>query len=163
MWIDLDELDEPTVFLKEIGVDPAGIPVVITPITRLDNPTTVEFASFLGLAHGEQPDHISDVAIVGLGPAGLATAVVSVAEGLDAACLEAVVVGGQAAASSRIENYLGFPNGISGEHLIEAAATQAQRLGARLQSPCPVAGLHAVDDIKLIELADGTKIACRAL
>jgi thioredoxin reductase (NADPH) len=163
MWIDLDELDEPTVFLKEIGVDPAGIPVVITPITRLDNPTTVEFARFLGLTHGEQPDHISDVAIVGLGPAGLATAVVSVAEGLDAACLEAVVVGGQAAASSRIENYLGFPNGISGEHLIEAAATQAQRLGARLQSPCPVAALHAVDDIKLIELADGTRIACRTL
>lgn len=163
MWIDLDELDEPAAFLEKMEVDPARIPVVITPLTRLENPSTVEFANLLGLAHSAPPDHVSDVAIVGLGPAGLAAAIVSVAEGLDAVCLDAVAVGGQAAASARIENYLGFPNGVSGNHLIAAAATQAQRLGARLASPCEVVGLRTVDDNKLIDLADGTEIACRAV
>jgi thioredoxin reductase (NADPH) len=72
-------------------------------------------------------------------------------------------VGGQAAASSRIENYLGFPNGVSGEQLVENAATQAQRLGARLTSPAEVVGLRTVDDLKVIDLLDGTEIASRAV
>lgn len=163
VWIDLDELDDPASLLEEMGVDPAAVPVVITPLARLENATTAEFAALLGLAHSAPPDHVSDVAVVGLGPAGLAAAVVSVAEGLEAVCLDAVAVGGQAAASSRIENYLGFPNGISGEQLIEAAATQAQRLGARLVSPCEVVGLRTVDAVKVIDLADGTEVAARAV
>ena len=162
-WVDLDELDDAAAFLAEIGVHAADVPVVITPLRRLEQPTTAEFASFLGLEYGERPDHIWDVAVVGLGPAGLAAAVFSVAEGLSTACLEAVAVGGQAAASSRIENYLGFPNGVSGEQLVENAATQAQRLGARLMSPSEVVGLRTVDDLKVIDLVDGTEMADRAV
>ena len=162
-WVDLDELDDSTAFLKEFGLDASSIPLVITPIRRLENPSTAEFASFLGLAYAEPLDHVHDVAVVGLGPAGLAVAVVSAAEGLETVCLEAVAVGGQAAASARIENYLGFPNGISGAQLMKAAATQAHRIGARLVSPCEVLGLRTVDDLKIIDLADGTEIVSRAV
>ncbi|MFM8237975.1 MAG: FAD-dependent oxidoreductase [Actinomycetota bacterium] len=162
-WTDLDEVDDPAALLAELGVGEADGPVVLTPLGVLHNPTTAEFAAHLGLAYDGDADHIHDVVVVGLGPGGLAAAVVAVAEGLDALCLDAVAVGGQAAASSRIENYLGFPNGISGEQLIEAASVQAQRLGARLIAPCEVVALRSAGDHKIVDLADGTTIQGRAL
>lgn len=162
-WIDLDEVEDAAAFLTDMGVSEADVPVVVTPRGVLRNPTAAEFAAHLGLAYDGGTDRVHDVVIVGLGPSGLATAVVAVAEGLDALCLDGVAVGGQAAASSRIENYLGFPNGISGEQLIEAASVQAQRLGARLIAPCEVVALHSVGDHKVIDLADGTTITCRTL
>ncbi len=77
--------------------------------------------------------------------------------------LDAVGVGGQAGASSRIENYVGFPNGVSGEELASSAAIQAQRLGARLNAPCEVAGLRVEGGFHVVELVDGSEVACRAL
>ena len=88
------------------------------------------------------PGYVFDLVVVGTGPAGLAAAVYGASEGLDTVSLDAVGTGGQAGASSRIENYVGFPNGISGEELVVRAAIQAQRLGARLNAPCEVAGLR---------------------
>ena len=79
-------------------------------------------------------------------------------EGLDTVSLDAVAIGGQAGASSRIENYVGFPNGISGEELAARAAIQAQRLGARLNAPCEVAGLRSENGFHVIVLADGSEI-----
>ena len=162
-WIDLDRHPDPIGFLAQLGIDPAAVPVVITPASRLDQPTTVEFAHSLGLDHGPALTDVHDVVIVGLGPAGLAAAIVAVSEGLDVVCLEAVAVGGQAAASSRIENYLGFPNGISGKELTTSAALQAQRLGARLTSPSKVVGLRVADEHRVIQLEDGTEIASRTV
>lgn len=162
-WVDLDELDEPEAYLAALGATAHDVPLVITPTAQLTRPTTAEFANFLGLEHIDPPDHVNDVTVIGLGPAGLAAAVVAVAEGLSAVCLEGVAVGGQAAASSRIENYLGFPNGVSGEQLVEHASTQAQRLGARLVSPCQVTGLRTVGDLRVVDLADGTEVASRTV
>ncbi len=104
-----------------------------------------------------------DVVVVGGGPAGLAAAVYGASEGLDTVSLDAVSTGGQAAASSRIENYVGFPNGISGEELASRAAIQAQRLGARLNAPCEVAGLRVEAGFQVIVLADGSEIPSRTV
>lgn len=86
------------------------------------------------------PGYIFDLVVVGSGPAGLAAAVYGASEGLRTVSLDAAAIGGQASASSRIENYAGFPNGISGEDLAARAAVQAMRLGARLNAPCEVVG-----------------------
>ena len=101
--------------------------------------------------------------MVGTGPAGLAAAVYGASEGLDTISLDAVAIGGQAGTSSRIENYVGFPNGISGEDLASRAAVQAQRLGARLNAPCEVAGLRVEHGFHVVVLADGSEIPTRAV
>ncbi len=101
--------------------------------------------------------------MVGSGPAGLAAAVYGASEGLRTVSLDAVAIGGQAGSSSRIENYAGFPNGISGEDLTGRAAVQAMRLGARLNAPCEVAGLRTEAGFHVIVLADGSEIPTRAV
>jgi thioredoxin reductase (NADPH) len=101
--------------------------------------------------------------VIGTGPAGLAAAVYGASEGLDTVSLDAVGTGGQAGASSRIENYVGFPNGISGEDLVVRAAIQAQRLGARLSSPCEVAGLRTDSAFHAVVLSDGSEVPCRTV
>src|SRR4029077_3935895 len=97
------------------------------------------------------------------GPAGLAAAVYGASEGLDTISLDAVAIGGQAGSSSRIDNYVGFPKGISGEDLVARAAIQAQRLGARLNAPCEVAGLRVEHGFHVVELTDRSEIPCRAV
>ena len=109
------------------------------------------------------PGYVFDLVVIGTGPAGLAAAVYGASEGLDTVSLDAVGTGGQAGASSRIENYVGFPNGISGEDLVVRAAIQAQRLGARLSSPCEVAGLRTDSTFHAVVLADGSEIPCRTV
>ena len=108
------------------------------------------------------PGYIFDLVVVGTGPAGLAAAVYGASEGLSTVCLDAVAIGGQAGSSSRIENYAGFPNGISGGDLTSRAAVQALRLGARLNAPCEVVGLRAEGSFNVIVLRDGTEIPARA-
>jgi thioredoxin reductase (NADPH) len=93
----------------------------------------------------------------------LAAAVYGASEGLDTISLDAVATGGQAGTSSRIENYVGFPNGISGEELASRAAIQAQRLGARLNAPCEVTALHVEHDYLVLTLNDGSEIPCRTV
>jgi thioredoxin reductase (NADPH) len=104
-----------------------------------------------------------DLVVVGSGPAGLAAAVYGASEGLRTVCLDAISVGGQAGSSSRIENYAGFPNGISGEELTGRAAVQAMRLGARLNSPCEVVGLSPEPGFHVVQLSDGSEIPTRAV
>jgi len=104
-----------------------------------------------------------DLVVVGSGPAGLAAAVYGASEGLHTVSLDAVATGGQAGASSRIENYVGFPSGISGEELTSRAAIQAQRLGAQLSAPCEAAGLRVHDGFHVVVLSDGSEIPTRTV
>ncbi len=124
-WIDLEDVDDPPVFLASIGARPSDVPVVITPMARLLHPSPGEFAAHLGLTYREIPGYLTDLLVVGSGPAGLAAAVYGASEGLATIALDAIAVGGQAGASSRIENYVGFPNGVSGDDLVGSAAIQA--------------------------------------
>ena len=144
-----------------LGAD--DMPVVLTQSKVLSRPSTGEFADLLGLTYRPIPDDSFDLVVVGTGPAGLAAAVYGASEGLSTISLDAVAVGGQAGASSRIENYMGFPNGISGEGLTSNAAIQAQRLGAHLNAPCEVVGLDIEHGHTIVQLADGTGIHCRTV
>lgn len=162
-WIDLEEVNAPDVFLASVGARPADVPFVITPTARLRRPSPGEFAQHLGLTYAALPGFHADLVVVGGGPAGLAASVYGASEGLETVCLDAIGPGGQAGASSRIENYVGFPNGVSGDDLTSRAAIQAMRLGARLNAPCDVAGLRSDDGFHVVVLADGSEIPARAV
>jgi thioredoxin reductase (NADPH) len=162
-WIDLEEADDVAVFLAGMGLRPGDTPVVVTPTKTLRRPTPGQFADHLGLTFHAPPGYLFDLVVVGSGPAGLAAAVYGASEGLATVSVDAVAVGGQAAASSRIENYVGFPNGISGEDLTSQAAIQAQRLGARLNAPCEAVGLRVEHGFHVVVLADGSEIPGRAV
>jgi thioredoxin reductase (NADPH) len=163
VFMDMDDEAGVDALLASIGLQPADTPVVITPLATLIRPTPGELAEHLGLAYSPAPNRIFDLVVVGAGPAGLAAAVYGASEGLSTVGLDAVSTGGQAGTSSRIENYVGFPNGISGRDLTGKAAIQAQRLGAQLATPCTVAGLRADDGFFVVTLADGSEIPCRAV
>ena len=114
--------------LAHFGLQRAELPAVVTPEDRVfRNPATAEIADALGLTERIDPAHVFDVAVVGAGPAGLAVAVYAASEGLDTIVVEGLAPGGQAGTSSRIENYLGFPTGISGQALAGRAMVQAQK------------------------------------
>jgi thioredoxin reductase (NADPH) len=162
-WIDLEESDDVEVLLASMGLRPVHTPVVITPTAVLRRPTPGEFAEQLGLTFHSAPGYTFDLVVVGGGPGGLAAAVYGASEGLDTIALDAIATGGQAGASSRIENYVGFPNGISGEELTARAAIQAQRLGARLNAPCQVAGLRTEHGFQVVVLADGSEIPTKTV
>ena len=162
-WTDLEDIEDPPVFLANFGARPGDVPVVVTPTALLRRPTPGEFAAHLGLTYQSVPGSVSDLVVVGTGPAGLAAAVYGASEGLATVALDAVSAGGQAGASSRIENYVGFPNGVSGEDLVARAAIQAMRLGAHLNAPCEVAGLRVEEGFHVVVLADGSGISTRAV
>ena len=162
-WVDVEDDDDFDVMLAGMGFRLRDLPVVITPTAVLRHPTPGEFAEHLGLTFHPQPGFIFDLVVVGSGPAGLSAAVYGASEGLSTVSLDAVATGGQAGASSRIENYVGFPNGISGEELASRAAIQAQRLGAQLNAPCVVAGLRVEDGFQVVVLDDGSEIPCRTV
>ena len=162
-WIDIEDEDDIEVMLADMGFRRSDTPVVITSTGVLRHPSPGELADHLGLTFRPVPGYMFDLVVVGSGPAGLAAAVYGASEGLDTLSLDGAATGGQASASSRIENYVGFPSGISGEELTSRAAIQAQRLGARLNSPCEVGGLRVEDGFHVIELSDGSEIPCRAV
>jgi thioredoxin reductase (NADPH) len=162
-WTDLEDEEDPAVLLAGLGVKPRDAPIVVTPNALLRSPTPGEFAAHLGLTFRPAPGYLCDLVVVGSGPAGLAAAVYGASEGLDTISLDAVAIGGQAGTSSRIENYVGFPNGVSGEDLAASAAIQAMRLGARLNAPCQVAGLRVEHGFHVIVLADGSELPSRAV
>ena len=151
--------------LASLRPEDADLPIVLgADGTVLRNPSEHELAERLGLLPPIDPDHLYDVAVVGAGPAGLATAVYAASEGLSVAVLEARAFGGQAGASARIENYLGFPTGISGQALASRAFIQAQKFGADVVIPGAVARLDcARTDGYALELADGTRLRARAV
>ncbi len=162
-WIDVEDAEDPDVLLEPMGLRTQDIPAVITATDTLRRPSTAAFAEHLGLTFQPVPDYVFDLVVVGSGPAGLAAAVYGASEGLRTVSLDAVAIGGQAGASSRIENYAGFPNGISGEELTGRTAVQAMRLGARLNSPCEVVGLHSQGSFQVVVLRDGSEIPARAV
>ena len=129
----------------------------------LKNPSEVELAHCLGMVRTDDPHRTYDVAIVGAGPAGLATAVYAASEGLSVIVLDANAFGGQAGASARIENYLGFPTGISGRALAGRAFTQAQKFGAETAIPVEVVRLDCAADPLTLGLADGRNLNARAV
>jgi len=133
--------------IKRFHVDPGQLPIVMCPSGQLlRNPSETELARCIGLVGPIDPDRIYDVAIVGAGPAGLAAAVYAASEGLSVLTFDRRAFGGQAGASSRIENYLGFPAAISGMALMARAYTQAHKFGVETAIPTEVKGLEAVDD-----------------
>jgi thioredoxin reductase (NADPH) len=162
-WIDLEEADDVGVLLASKGLRAGDSPVVITPNGVLRHPTPGQFADRLGLTYHPIPGRTFDLVVVGVGPAGLAASVYGASEGLDIVSLDAVGPGGQAGSSSRIENYVGFPNGISGGDLAASAAIQAQRLGAWLVSPCEVSGLRVEEGFHVVSLIDESEVPARAV
>ena len=141
-WIDVEDAEDVEALLKTMDLRPADTPVAITPTEILRRATPAVFAEHLGLTYRPTPGYIFDLVVVGSGPAGLAASVYGASEGLRTVSLDAMAIGGQAGSSSRIENYTGFPNGISGGDLTARSAVQAMRLGAQLNSPCEVVGLR---------------------
>jgi thioredoxin reductase (NADPH) len=142
--------------MVELGLEPNDLPAVVMPDRRLlRNPTTAEFADGLGLTERFGRDERWDVAVIGAGPAGLAAATYAASEGLRTVVIEALAPGGQAGTSSRIENYLGFPTGISGQALAGRAQVQAQKFGARIAVSRMVTGLDCSSHPFRIHLEDG--------
>ena len=162
-WLDPDADPEVEEHLRQFHVPPSDLPVVVVTGSILRRPTVGELAQYLGLTVDSLTDRCFDLVIVGGGPAGLAAAVYGASEGLRTLALERRAVGGQAGSSSRIENYLGFPMGISGGDLAQRAEVQAEKFGAHLTSPCAAVGLREEAGHLLVKLSDGTAVAGRAV
>jgi thioredoxin reductase (NADPH) len=151
-------------FLSCFGLEASELPVVIVPGKRvLRNPPTSLLADELGLTEAIDPGRVYDLAVIGAGPAGLAAAVYAASEGLDTIVIEALAPGGQAGTSSKIENYLGFPTGISGQALAGRAQVQAQKFGARLAIAHTATGLDCTRPPYRVLLDDQRVVTARAV
>lgn len=163
LWFDFDST-EGQALAAAIGVTAADLPVVVTPTgPPMKNATAGRVAEHVGLSYQPVVGRVYDVVVVGAGPGGLAAAVYGASEGLDTMLLDAEAVGGQAAASSRIENYLGFPFGLTGAELTGSAELQAQKFGAHVSTPCAVTELHCSDGQLRVTLFDGTEVPALAV
>ncbi|MCU1322786.1 MAG: response regulator receiver modulated FAD-dependent pyridine nucleotide-disulfide oxidoreductase [Acidobacteriaceae bacterium] len=159
-WLNPEEKPEALDLLKEKGIDDAKLPVVLFGDgTALVQPTTTELAGKVGLRTQAQ-EEFYDVVIVGAGPAGLAAGVYGASEGLKTLIVEASAPGGQAGSSSRIENYLGFPEGLSGEELGKRAFLQANRLGAEFLTQ-RVTCVKNENGYHIVTMSDGRQVSCR--
>jgi thioredoxin reductase (NADPH) len=157
-WVDLDR--DPVA--RELATSLAGgvskLPIVVFPDgTHLVAPSHVELARKSGL-QTEARRPVYDVVVIGGGPAGLANAVYGASEGLKLAIVESHATGGQAGTSSMIENYLGFPAGVTGSDLAQRATSQAKKFGAEVLAGQPVTGLRRQDPYRIVTLADGTEL-----
>ncbi len=156
VWIDVEADAEAEGLLRGLGVVPSETPVVLASDGEvLRNPTGAELGEALGLGSRTAPPELCDVVVVGAGPAGLSAALYAASEGLSVQGVEAVATGGQAGTSSRIENYLGFPAGVSGDELTHRAYFQAGKFGARLTTPAEAVALHSEPGRHEIELSNG--------
>lgn len=163
-WVDLEDDPAAEEALRRVGITPDETPVVIVRgDCVLRNPDNDELAHVLGLRDAGHADTTCDLIVVGSGPAGLAAAVYGASEGLNTVALDAVATGGQAATSSRIENYLGFPSGVSGGELADRATFQAQKFGARVTTPAEAVALEQHDGRYAVHLRDGGTVFGRAL
>ncbi|WP_164020276.1 FAD-dependent oxidoreductase [Pyxidicoccus trucidator] len=151
-------------FLNCFQLTPAQLPVVIAPGRNVfRNPSNAALADDLGFSELVDPSHVHDVAVVGAGPAGLAAAVYAASEGLETVVVESLAPGGQAGTSSKIENYLGFPTGISGQALAGRAQVQARKFGARLIISRSVSGIDCEQVPYRLRLDDGRTVAARSV
>ncbi len=155
-WIDLEADSDAEATLRSLAVEPSETPVVIGGGGEiLRNPSNAELGRAIGLGSPGSLPELCDVVVVGAGPAGLAAAVYGASEGLDVQTVEAVSTGGQAGTSAKIENYLGFPAGISGTELTQRASVQAIKFGARLAIPAEAVALRSSDGRHEIALSNG--------
>ena len=165
-WIDVElSASDPETqrLLESLGKEANCLPVVLFPDgTHLLKCQPNQLAEKVGLRTRAQTSFY-DLAIVGGGPAGLAAAVYGASEGLHTVMVEREAPGGQAGMSSRIENYLGFPSGLSGGDLARRAAAQAQRFGVEILSPQEAVGIRVEGPYRIVRLADGSEISCHAL
>jgi thioredoxin reductase (NADPH) len=162
-WNDVEANDDARAFFKTLAVEAHQLPVVVFPDGQvLAQPDRRVLAEKVGL-HIQAQRPFYDLIIVGAGPAGLGAAVYGGSEGLRTVMIEKAAAGGQAGTSSRIENYLGFPNGLSGADLARRATTQALRFGVEILSAQEVERVRAEDPYRYVKLADGTELSCHAL
>jgi thioredoxin reductase (NADPH) len=162
-WIDLEEDSSAEALLREAGVSPQETPVVIWHGEILRNPSNETLARVVGLLQPGPPRAMCELLVVGAGPSGLAASVYGASEGLDTMTIDAIATGGQASTSSKIENYLGFPSGISGAELGERATIQARKFGAQIIVPAEAVGIEAEDDRYVVRLADGRELRSRTV
>ncbi|MGR3277368.1 FAD-dependent oxidoreductase [Acaryochloris marina NIES-2412] len=163
-WLDIENNPEAQQLVSCAGkADSPCLPLVLLPNgEQLTKPDTTKLAQSVGMqTEAEKPFY--DLVIVGGGPAGLAAAVYGASEGLHTVMVEREAPGGQAGTSSRIENYLGFPVGLSGGDLARRGVTQAKRFGVEILTPQEVTGIRIQDNYRIITLADGSEISCHAL
>src|SRR6201987_1989088 len=165
-WIDIELAStdaEVCRLIASLGPEPETLPLILLPDgQRIAEPSTTAIADKIGLRTHAQTNFY-DLAIVGGGPAGLAAAVYGASEGLRTVMIEREAPGGQAGLSSRIENYLGFPMGLSGGDLARRAVVQAQRFGVEILAPQEAVGVRTEGSYRFIKLADGNEISCHAL
>jgi len=162
-WVDVEHDPAAEALLRDLGIAPADTPVVTWGSQVLNNPSNAELARVLGFAPAPAPTQVVDLLVVGAGPAGLAASVYGASEGLATLTVESTAVGGQAGTSTRIENYLGFPAGLSGSDLAARAALQAAKFGAQISAPAQAAGLEPREGMTLVHLSDGTQVGARAV
>jgi thioredoxin reductase (NADPH) len=162
-WLDIELSPEAQQLATFANCDRLSLPLVIlSDGDSLIQPSIAQVADRIGLrTQAEKPFY--DLIIIGGGPAGLAAAVYGASEGLHTVLIEREAPGGQAGTSSRIENYLGFPSGLSGGDLARRAVTQARRFGVEILSPQEVTGMRIADPYRFITLSDGSEISCHAL
>jgi len=163
LWLDVEQIEEARQLIKVPGKPDMELPCLIFPDgTVLQKPDHRDIAERVGLrTSADKPFY--DLIIVGAGPAGLAAAVYGASEGLHTLVIEQQAPGGQAGMSSRIENYLGFPGGLSGSELARRAVTQARRFGVEILTAQKVVKLIADGPSRSVKLADGKELGCRAL
>lgn len=158
-WEDLEKDPEAESTLRALDISPDQTPIVIWKgRTVLRNPSNTEVAQLLGLREDAPSRDAVDILVVGAGPAGLAAAVTAASEGLSTVVLDAVATGGQAGTSSQIENYLGFPAGISGAELADRAVVQARKFGATFMIPGQAQSLEHIDGHFVVGLTDGAQV-----
>jgi thioredoxin reductase (NADPH) len=162
-WLDIELDSEANALVAEVQKKQPGLPAVFMPDGRvLVNPSNTELAQAIGM-HTTASEPMYDLIIIGAGPAGLGAAVYGASEGLKTLMIDKAATGGQAGTSSRIENYLGFPKGVSGSNLAHRATAQAKRLGVEILVPQEMSDLRIDDPYKFITLADGTELGSKAL
>ena len=162
-WLDVENSKEANYLLEQLGLGSKELPIVIFPDgSYLVNPDLFQIAEKINLkTHAEKPFY--DLIIIGSGPAGLAAGVYGASEGLRTLLVEQEAPGGQAGTSSRIENYLGFPAGLSGGELARRAVTQAERFGAEIIIPQKAVRVKVDGQYRCVDLADGSELRCHAL
>src|SRR5258706_3418441 len=162
-WVEIDDADRVRLLFDGDDIDASRLPICVLPDgRRLVDATVEQVASGLGMVAAPLLSEY-DITIVGAGPAGLAAAVYAASEGLRAVAIEAVAPGGQAGTTSMIENYLGFPQGISGSELATRATAQARRFGAELLLARPLVNILREDSGYRAQLSDGTEVRTRSI
>ena len=157
--LDPEKDEDAARLVQQYAPDPSDLPLAVCPKgTILKNPSEAELARALGMVPIDERDQTYDVAVVGAGPAGLSTAVYAASEGLSVIVLDARAFGGQAGASARIENYLGFPAGVSGQALTGRAYVQAQKFGARMVIPAEAIRVDLTEVPLALRLDDGRRV-----